>query len=306
MINKLERVSDYLERFIFTDYPIRGERVLIEHSWQELLLRRNYPANIKKQLGELLVTTVLLSATIKIEGKLTVQVQGEGPLSLMVVQVNAVNDKQKGVRAVARFDKEASQDKVGLRELCGEGYIVITIDSPTFKEPYQGIIPLMDESIKEAIERYFKTSEQLETTLFLAVDEEEMGINSKISGMLLQRLPGESIDEDAFNRVNLLSQTVTEKELLTLSTKELLERLFREETMRIFDPERFYFECTCSKERTLAMIYQLSQSEVETILKEDGSLYVDCEFCGKRYLFEDTDLDFTLFKEDASFLTADA
>lgn len=299
MIHRLEKVSDYLERFVFTEYPIRGERVLIEHSWQELLLRRNYPTNVKKQLGELFVTAILLSATIKIEGKLTVQVQGEGPLNLMVVQVNAVEGNYKGVRAVARFNEEAIKDKTGLKDLCGEGYMVITIDSPTFKEPYQGIIPLIDESIKEAIERYFKTSEQLDTTLFLAGGEEA---DERVSGMLLQRLPGESIDEDAFNRLNLLSQTVTKEELLTLSTKELLERLFREETIRIFEPDRFYFECTCSKERTLAMIYQLSQAEVETILIEEGSLYVDCEFCGKRYLFEASDLDFTLFKEEAPLL----
>lgn len=291
MINGTSPKTDYLDRFIFDELPIRGERVILEHSWQELLLRRSYPDNVKKLLGELMATTALLSATIKIEGKLTVQVQAKGALDLLVVQISHL----KGVRAVARFDKEGVAGLEGLKELCGEGHIVITIDAPTFKEPYQGIIPLIDNSIKEAIERYFATSEQLETTLYLATSDQAA------AGMLLQRLPGEMPDEDAFNRVNHLAATMQDEELLQLPTKELLYRLYSEDDIRVFEPDSYHFECTCSKERTLSMIYQLNLDEVKSILAEqEDALFVDCEFCGKRYLFKESDLDFSLFKSEAS------
>lgn len=287
MINSKDKTVDHLDRFIFDQLPIRGERVLLEHTWREHLLRRNYPENVAKLLGELIATTALLGATIKIEGRLTVQIQGNGPVSLLVVQVNHLH----GLRATAKIDGDVTGLE-GLKDLCGEGHVVITIDANHFKQPYQGIISLSEGSIAKVIEHYFESSEQLPTRLFLATSDQA------VAGLLIQRLPGEIHDEDLFNRAVLLAETATPEELLTLSTNELLYRLYEtDETLRarVFEPESFHFECNCSKERSLSMLYHLGATELHELLDEqDGTVYVDCEFCGKRYLFSESDIDFDL------------
>lgn len=287
MINSKETTVDHLDRFIFDNLPIRGERVLLEHTWREHLVRRNYPKNVEKLLGDLIATTALLGATIKIEGRLTVQIEGNGPVSLLVVQVNHLH----GLRATAKVDGDVT-GLTSLKELCGEGRVVITIDAPHFKQPYQGVISLTEETIAKVIEYYFETSEQLPTRLFLATND------NAAAGLMIQRLPGEIHDEDLFNRAILLAETATEEELLTLPTSELLYRLYETDealAVRLFEPEQYHFECNCSKARSLTMLYHLGEPELREILTEqEGTVYVDCEFCGKRYLFTEQDIDFTL------------
>ena len=287
MINTKDTTVDQLDRFIFDQLPIRGERVLLEHTWREHLVRRNYPKNVEKILGELIATTALLGATIKIEGRLTVQIEGNGPVSVLVVQVNHLH----GLRATAKIDGDV-EGLTTLKELCGEGRVVITIDADHFKQPYQGVISLGEESIAKVIEYYFETSEQLPTRLFLATGEQAA------AGLMIQRLPGEIHDEDLFNRAILLAETATDEELLTLSTNDLLYRLYETDedlAVRVFEPEHYHFECNCSKARSLTMLYHLGEAELRDILAEqDGTVYVDCEFCGKRYLFTERDIDFTL------------
>lgn len=287
MINSKETTVDHLDRFIFDNLPIRGERVLLAHTWREHLVRRNYPKNVEKLLGELIATTALLGATIKIEGRLTVQIEGNGPVSLLVVQVNHLH----GLRATAKVDGDVT-GLTSLKELCGEGRVVITIDAPHFKQPYQGVISLTEETIAKVIEYYFETSEQLPTRLFLATND------NAAAGLMIQRLPGEIHDEDLFNRAILLAETATEEELLTLPTAELLYRLYETDealAVRLFEPEQYHFECNCSKARSLTMLYHLGEPELREILTEqEGTVYVDCEFCGKRYLFTEQDIDFTL------------
>ena len=287
MINTTDKTVDHLDRFIFDNLPIRGERVLLEHTWREHLVRRNYPKNVEKLLGELIATTALLGATIKIEGRLTVQIQGNGPVSLLVVQVNHLH----GIRATAKIDGDV-EGLEGLEALCGEGHVVITIDADHFKQPYQGIVSLTEKSIAKVIEAYFESSEQLPTRLFLATSDQAA------AGLMIQRLPGEIHDEDLFNRAILLAETATPEELLTLPTTELLYRLYEtdeELAVRIFEPEQYHFECNCSKERSLTMLYHLGEDELKEIIEEQGgTVFVDCEFCGKRYIFTEQDIDFSL------------
>ncbi|MHC5226266.1 Hsp33 family molecular chaperone HslO [Ignatzschineria sp. LJL83] len=287
MINTTDKTVDHLDRFLFDNLPIRGERVLLEHTWREHLVRRNYPKNVEKLLGELIATTALLGATIKIEGRLTVQIQGNGPVSLLVVQVNHLH----GIRATAKIDGDV-EGLEGLEALCGEGHVVITIDADHFKQPYQGVVSLTEKSIAKVIEAYFESSEQLPTRLFLATSDQAA------AGLMIQRLPGEIHDEDLFNRAILLAETATPEELLTLPTTELLYRLYEtdeELAVRIFEPELYHFECNCSKERSLTMLYHLGEDELKEIIEEQGgTVFVDCEFCGKRYLFTEQDVDFSL------------
>ena len=178
----------------------------------------------------------------KIEGRLTVQIEGNGPLSLLVVQVNHLH----GLRATAKIDGDV-EGLTTLKELCGEGRVVITIDADHFRQPYQGVISLTEESIAKVIEYYFETSEQLPTRLFLATNDKAA------AGLMIQRLPGEIHDEDLFNRAIMLAETATEEELLTLPTTELLYRLYETDealAVRIFEPEQYHFECNCSKARS--------------------------------------------------------
>lgn len=275
-----ENTSDQLDRFLFEDMPIRGERVLIEHVWQEILARRSYPKAVQDLLGKLVAITALLSATIKIEGKLTVQLEAEGVLRLLVVQIN----HHGGIRATASHGEVGTLQS--LKELCGQGRLIITIDSPKFKEPYQGVIPLIDDSLEEMIERYFNTSEQLETQILLHINE------TKLGGLFLQRLPHEMEDKDGFNRVCQLAQSTTLEELLFLDTKTLLYRLYSMDDIRLFDGESLHFECNCSKERSLGIIQALDsdKSELNNILKEEGKISITCEFCGEEYIFYADDL----------------
>lgn len=272
-------MSDQLKRFLFKELNVRGEYVYLKAAWQEMMSRRIYPANVRNLLGELVAATALLGATIKIEGKLTVQIQSTGAVSLMVAQLT----HSGGIRAIAKHvDQPIGTD---LKTLCGQGQLVITLESIHSKTPYQGVIPLIDDSIKLALERYFETSEQLPTRLELAADQ------NCIAGLFIQKLPGTVSDEDAFNRVSHLSSTVTREELLTLPCETLLVNLFHEEDIILFDSESLRFECTCSRERTFAMLNQFTQTEITEMLQENnGKIEVDCQFCGKAHVFDEIDI----------------
>lgn len=272
--------ANILQRFLFENLPIRGERVKLTTSWQEILKRRSYPKIIQKYLGELVTTTALLSATIKIEGKLTVQIETTGALNMLVVQIT----HDGGFRATATYQNDLPED-ASFKELTKDGRVVITIENAHSKESYQGIIPLIDESITEAIERYFETSEQLKTSLFLKDSSDSLG------GLLLQRIPGKLEDEDAFNRLCHLADTVTAEELKELDTQTLLYRLYSEDDIRLFDEEHLHFECQCSRERSIGMLRQLSVEELKNIITEDGKISVTCEFCGQSYEFVEKDMD---------------
>lgn len=279
-------MKDDLTRFIFEDLPVRGEHVYLQDAWREILARRNYPKNVRKLLGELIAATALLGATVKIEGKITVQVQAQGALSLLVVQL----DSKGGLRALAKHS--ANPKGNSLRELCGAGQLVITLESKHSNKPYQGVIPLIDDSIKAAIERYFETSEQLPTRIELAADD------NALAGFFIQKLPTNQQDildenvKEGFERIVHLSSTLSTKELLELEPAEILQRLFHEEHVRIFEPQALYFKCQCSTERTLAMVMQFKEDERQEMLQEGaGMISVDCEFCGKTYKFDNTDLN---------------
>lgn len=267
------------QRFLFENLPIRGERVKLTSAWQEILKRREYPAIVQQYLGELVATTALLSATIKIEGRLTVQIEATGALQMLVVQIT----HDGGFRATATY-RDDLPEHATFKELTEGGRVVITVENANSNNSYQGVIPLIDESIAAAIERYFETSEQLRTALFLRNTDKELG------GLLLQRIPGEMEDEDAFNRICHLAGTVTAEELNDLDTQTLLYRLYSEDDVRLFDAEPLHFYCQCSRERSESMLKQLSKEEVDEILAEDGHLSVTCEFCGKTYDFTADDM----------------
>jgi molecular chaperone Hsp33 len=295
--------QDQLLRFNFDYLDIRGELVYLQHSWQQVLARYDYPVNVQQQLGIALAALVLLSATIKFDGHMILQVQGNGPLKKLVVQVT----HDGAVRGLARW--EGLVPAGSLAEVFGEGMILITVFKAS-GEPYQSIVAMEGYSLADALNVYFMQSEQLPSTFRL------LATPTTVVGFFLQQLPdsrsnldtlndGKDRDED-WNRVNYLAATLADDELLELPADTLLMRLFHEEEVRLHAPKALHFACTCSRHKVEGTLISLGRAELDSIIAAEKQIDVDCEFCNQRYSFTAHDVA-KLFEEGAaSSLPADA
>lgn len=302
-----------LHKFLFEGMPVRGMLVQLTDVWQEVLKRRAanletgaYPQPVRHLLGEMTAAALLMQSNIKFNGSLVMQIFGDGPVKLTVVEVQP----DLSLRATAKVVGDVS-DAASLSEMVNvknEGRCAITLD-PLNKlpgqQPYQGVVPLFDderqklENFSEVLQHYMLQSEQLDTTLVLAADDKTA------AGLLIQRLPvmGEgnlsakstAADEDEigrnedYNRISILAASLQRDELLTLDAETILRRLFWEEKLVRFEPLTPKFACSCSRERVSNMIRSLGVEEVESILKERGDVEVGCDFCGKQYRYDPVD-----------------
>jgi molecular chaperone Hsp33 len=257
---------------------VRGEWVHLDTAWQEILQRADYPAFVRNVLGEALTAAALLSATIKHSGSLILQIRGDGPIHLLVVQAT----QQGTVRGLAHWSREA--EGTTLPELFGAGHLAITLEGQNSSERYQSLIPIEGESLAAALEAYFARSEQLPTRLWLTADEHAA------AGMLLQRLPQAQGTEEDWQRVSLLLDTLTAQELVTLDAEDTIYHLFHEEVPRVFDPKPLHFYCGCNRERVENMLRSLGQAEAEAILEEQGKVGITCEFCNASYTLDAVDV----------------
>ena len=290
--------KDTLQKFIFDNAAVRGELVEISDTWREIQARHGYPKAVRAMLGEMVAASALLSANLKFNGSIVMQIHGDGPVRLMVVECDA----DLRIRATAKLapDAEIADDATlsSLLNANGKGRFVITLD-PLEKmpgqQPYQGIVPLDGENMATVIENYMLRSEQMDTRLWLAADD-------KVSrGMLLQKLPrhsgkadqavqaSEEEDLETWNRAVVLGSTLKQEELLSTDIETLLNRLFWEETIRVFDPQHPQFHCSCTREKVGNMLKMLGQPEVESALADLGELGINCDFCGKHYAFDKVD-----------------
>jgi molecular chaperone Hsp33 len=273
-------VSDSLQRFLFEGAPVRGELVHLDATWRAVLERHDYPGPLRTVLGELMAAAALLSATLKFQGSLILQIQGSGAVKLIVVECTS----EQTMRATAKWDGELVRG--GFRELVGGGRFVITIAPNDVTQTYQGIVELSGDSVAAVLEHYMATSEQLETRLWLASD------GAQAAGMLLQRVPGAAQhDPDAWNRAVTLGDTVRAEELLALPARQVIRRLFHEEDVRLFEARIVSFRCSCSRERVVNMLRMLGRGEIQSILHERGAVEVGCEFCNRRYTFDAVDAE---------------
>jgi molecular chaperone Hsp33 len=271
---------DSLQRFLFEHAPIRGEIVHLDTTWQSVQEHHDYPAPLRQAMGELMAAAALLAATLKLKGALILQIQGKGPVSLLVVECTG----EMAMRATAKWSGEIAQES--LPELIGDGRFVITLDPKDGKQAYQGIVPLEGTSVAEILQNYMTRSEQLDTSLYLAADEQQA------AGMLLQKLPQQKgQDPDAWARINHLAGTIRPGELLELPAQDILRRLFHEEDVRLFDPQRVSFQCTCSRESVGNMLRMLGREEIDQVLAEQDSIEVQCEFCNQHYSFDRVDAE---------------
>ncbi|MBX9965268.1 MAG: Hsp33 family molecular chaperone HslO [Burkholderiales bacterium] len=273
-------MTDSLQRFLFENTPVRGQLVHLDATWRAVLERHEYPAPLRSLLGELMAAGALLSATLKFDGALIMQMQGQGPIKLVVVEVTS----EGTLRATASWDGEL-QD-APFAELVGGGRFVITLVPTDGTQSYQGVVDLSGDSVAAVLEHYMATSEQLQTRLWLACDDRQA------AGMLLQKLPEqEGADADMWNRATHLGATLSADELLKLPAREVIRRLFHEEDVRVFESTPLAFRCSCSRERVTAMLRMLGRDEVHSIIEERGKVEVTCEFCRKRYTLDPVDAE---------------
>ncbi len=278
---------DTLHRFLFERFPVRGKLVHLDASWQAVLERHDYPPVVRAVLGEAMAATAMLAATLKFDGKLTLQLQGPGPLNLLLVQCTS----ELALRGLARWVGDVPAGS--LAEVTGGGRLSVTIEMADERR-YQGIVPLEGARIAECLQTYFAQSEQMPTRLWLTADDR------RAVGMMLQKLPaelgGDEGDSDGWPRVRVLAETLTDEELLRLEDETLLRRLFHEEDVRLFAGLPVSFRCSCDRGRVESVLKMLGRDEVVGIVEEKGSVEVRCEFCNKPYSLDAVDVE-RLFRD---------
>ncbi len=294
---------DCLHRFLFDRHPIRGHLVHLDASWRALIEHRDYPPPVRDLLGEAAAAALLLAATIKFDGVLSLQLQGDGPVHLLLAQCTS----GLGVRGLARHRDGAAAAggtaaaaapplpplATGGTAALGAGNLTVTLETDSGAQRYQGIVPISGGRLADSLQTYFESSEQLPTRLWLQADAHGA------CGMLLQRLPREgrghegsaAEDDDAWRRVQLIGETLTAEELGQLADAEILRRLFHEDDVRLFDPAPVFFRCRCSRERVGGMLQGLGEGETRAVLAERGAVEVRCDFCNRAYVFDAVDVE---------------
>ena len=301
-----------IQKFLFEGLPVRGSIVRLTNPWQEVLKRRAnnrdsgaYPMPVQRMLGEMVAGAMLLQSSIRFNGALVLQMQGDGPVKMAVAEVLP----DLGLRATASLSGAIAEDAKlpDLVNVHGKGRCAITLDPldrHAGQQPYQGIVPLADAQgrplpdVAHTLENYMRSSEQLETTLLLAANEQVA------AGLLLQRLPTQGAgnlagtgklheateEESPFQSLSILARSLKSQELLELDIETILHRLFWNEKILRFAPNATepqpHFYCNCSAERVSNMLRGLGKEEAESILAEQGFVHVDCNFCGQSYRFD--------------------
>jgi len=281
--------KDQLFRFLFKELGVRGEIVSLDTSFQTALSNHDYPAVVAEQLGQVLTTSLLLSATLKFNGSLILQIQGSGPISLLVAHAN----EQQAVRGMAHWKGDVTTGT--LADLFGDGRLVLTL-KPAKGQAYQSIVALKGASLSDAIETYFAQSEQLKTRLWFAVN------NDKAVGLLLQELPAHNGEQADWERIEMLADTITNNELLDLTAEDVIHRLFHEESVTLYEPQAVQFKCDCSRKKAEAGLLTVGRAELESLLEEKGAVDTNCDFCNQHYHFDAVDIEqlFTTGKASGS------
>jgi molecular chaperone Hsp33 len=270
--------QDSLARFLLRDAGVRGVRVHLDATWQQIHERDAYPIAAAELLGEAAAAAALFTGHAKVGGRLSVQLRGEGPLRTLFAECTAAGT----LRGIAQVEDDATLPR-DLRALGANALLAITIENPgtAGREPtrYQGMVSLDADSLAGAFEDYFRQSEQLPTRLLLAADSQ------RAAGLMLQKLPGDSGDEDGWNRAVALFETLSPAELMDWPAATLLQRLFHEEAVELLDVRPLRFACSCSRERVASMLHSLGREEAQAAAAE-GIAHIRCEFCGQQYYFD--------------------
>jgi molecular chaperone Hsp33 len=269
-------MPDNIQRFLFADVSVRGAIVRLETSFQTIIAQHHYPDAIAGLLGEALLATVLMTNTIKFEGQLTVQFQGEGPLELLVAKC----DHNNHIRGLAQWSSDALAGDVV--SSISDGSLVVTIDPYKKVQPYQSVVPVENRTISGALEHYFNLSEQLATRFWLQV------VDGQAFGMMLQAVPPESVED--FCDVVLEAQINLKKQDVAENNATLLQNIFSR-SIQLFDEAPVEFRCTCTLERMEDAVRTFGEEEARDILLTSKEVVVTCEYCNHEYGFSTSDID---------------
>lgn len=287
---------DQLTRFLIETAGVRGVRVHLQDTWHQIRDRAEYPQAAAELLGEATAAAALFTGHAKVDGRLSVQLRGNGALRTLFAECTAAGT----LRGIAQLAEEGEVSR-DLRELGPAAVLAITIENPAAangRDPmrYQGLVALESDSLAGAFEDYFRQSEQLPTRLLLAADERQA------AGLMLQKLPGDEGDEDGWVRAGALFDTLSPQELLDVRSDDLLTRLFHEDGVSVLGNKPLSFACSCSRERVEAMLVSLGEAEAVAAVA-DGEARVRCEFCGQTYRFDERQIA-TLFAKASVELDA--
>jgi molecular chaperone Hsp33 len=271
--------NDFLQSFLFENSDVRGRVVRLQKSIHTIMEQHDYPSFIRGILGELLVAAVLLSSTLKYEGQLTLQFQGEGALKMLVAKCNHLGE----IRGLAQWDKDVDAEQ--LKTAFFSGRLIITLENKRDDQRYQSIVEINHKTIAEAIETYFRQSEQIPTKIILGNDKDHF------AGLLVQKLPSHSVEQlDFWKHVEILTSTLKPEELVRWDNQRLLKNLFHEENVRLFNIEPVIFSCVCSEEKSKNTLRLLGQKESLDYFLTNKILTVTCEYCNKSYDFTKQDI----------------
>jgi len=263
-----------VQTFVLEDSGIRGALVRLEETWQRVVAAYDYPSDVRALLGEGIVSAVLLASGLKATPSVSLQLQGEGPLKLLLVQCT----DGRRVRGMATFKSTAAD-----APLLGEGRLVVNLDTGKPNGFFQGIVPLTSEKLDECLESYFARSEQLDTRLVLRSD------GQRVAGLLLQVLPGHGEERavDAFVAAAACAATVSAEELTQMPAEDLLPKLFAGRSIRLFAAHPVAHDCRCTPERLAGVVRMLGEDELKNLLAEQGHVELKCEFCNRAFRYDD-------------------
>ncbi|MCF6345721.1 MAG: Hsp33 family molecular chaperone HslO [Thiomicrorhabdus sp.] len=279
-----------IQRFLFKELSIRGQVIQLHDAWQAMIKDRHYPPVISKLLGELTAFSVIMATGMKHNGKITLQIQGTGPITLLIVEVT--HDLK--IRGIAKTN-QTIQHQSSLDELLGDGQILVTIENTQTNRHFQSYVERTGDTIIEVCKNFLTQSEQQPTKLWLAATEEALG------GVFIQKMPdSDDRDKDGWNRIHSIATTVKDQELTELTSETLLHRLFHEEEVTLFEAQKVQYECPKDKSRVDQMLIGLGEEEVRKILKEQGEIVIHNEICNFHVRYDEAAVDALFENEETS------
>jgi len=265
-----------VQTFVFEDLAIRGALVRLEETWRQVLAQHHYSQELRRLLGEGIAATVLLATGLKGHPRVSLQLQGDGRVKLLLVQCSAEFE----VRGMAQV-REAQENEA----LLGAGRLAVNLDTGENGQQFQGIVPLVGPDLRACLEAYFAQSEQLPTRLYLFSDD------GRASGLLLQALPGAGEHADDFETVTALAATIRAVEMAEQPAADLLERVFANYTLRLFRPQPVTHDCRCTPEHLARIVRMLGTDEIDDLLRERGHVELVCEFCNRAFRYDDAQIE---------------
>jgi len=279
-------IKSFVQRFIFDKLPIRGAYVELTDLWQKIMAQKEYPDGVKQILGELLVANILLTTNIKLDGKVIAQIQDNPKLDLVISEC----DNELHARATAKFATSIHSDnQISYLDCVAHGRLVISVDSDNKGKLYQSVIALSGHDLSQVLNEYMTQSEQLRSIFILVY------AGTKIIGFMLQQIPDQrGLYLEDIDRIFRLAQTLNKSELIADNIENLLQQIFNEDDIMLFDPQTIKFSCTCSRDRVSAMLRSLGRVEAESIIATEGKIKINCEFCNTLYEYDIHDV-FNIF-----------